>query len=561
MWYSDVTLSLFVLSHLFITSYCDIPVLQMFRSNKYNLKRPNEVKPYYWHDYEISSSEEDYSYFEYDDIDDKIFQYANIQTRHPFLQFFMPKLYDSSKGLCPNNRTCARKCCSHFLGFNQTTNRCTRLRTQDKFNPPVWQGYKLMKGINAGDELYFLYGYVNCGSEEPVIPNTGVRLQSDGTIMVETTSAMGPELVFKVNQYCLDLFITEDNEIQLNALVCHLRTRREGRHFYIIITCLVISCIFMVLNVIVYGLLPELRPRHKLLIIAYLISFLLCAIVKFVEIIFILREKANRNMCLYFTFLYYFFFLLSFFWRNIMCYDMWWTISSNRPMSGHGFQSRIRLFLYFVYGIGMPASLTVLLASLEFSEFKKDNELMPNIQNEGCNALRGYSKAIYQYGPVCFLLVINLIIFGLTIRKIHKIKKQTSVVLQAEDSNTHVNKEEQWVHIYVKIFVVMLLAEMNFTLDFMSKLFPYYELFSYYSDLHYLTFPFILYLNFKCQGHSWRNLIKRYILKWPTSENTVSTTVRSQESSQKVDDCRNNSEVGSQTNSRAPMSNIEIIKC
>uniref|UniRef100_A0A2A4JF49 G-protein coupled receptors family 2 profile 2 domain-containing protein n=1 Tax=Heliothis virescens TaxID=7102 RepID=A0A2A4JF49_HELVI len=502
------------------------------------------VKPYFWQDYEDVDDLSEFNYVEYDNVDDtpeineqiyiKNDENIDLNTHMEDYQLINDHyhLHKNNRSLCPKNKTCARKCCPLGWGFNETAHTCTPL--SDVFNPSIWKRHKMMKESKATDELHFLFGHVICTSYHAIKPTTSIRLQSDGTLMVERTSGMGPGLVFQINQYCMDLFITEDNEIELNAHICYIRNEPR-RHFIVVEICLMISCILIILNVIVFALLPVLRPRHRLLIMAYLISFLLSFSVKFFEIFLILWKISYRHMCLYFTFIFYFFFISGFFWRNIMCYDMWWTISSKRSLSGQCSDSRVRLFLYFVYGFGMPGVITGIVATLEFSDIENDHPFMPNIQNEGCNALYGYSKAIYQYGPVCLLFCINLILFGLTILKIKKINKETKKVLRSQDSQTHITKnDKQWMNLSMKIFIVMLIAEVNCIFDFTSRLFPNYQIFCHLADLNILTVPFIVYLNFKCQGQSWKNIKARYKLKkeqaMVSSVRTMSTITQSQDS-------------------------------
>nr|XP_049694253.1 G-protein coupled receptor Mth2 isoform X3 [Helicoverpa armigera] len=540
MWIRDVTVLVIVITSYFSQCYCDIPILQMFRIDKASLENDGVAKPYYWHDHEDVDEFPEFNYVEYDDDDKNTSEIQNeelyikkdsenninLKTDTEIYQHTKNHyhLHENKRSLCPKNKTCARKCCPLGWGLNVTAHKCSPVLHE--FNPTLWNRYKMMKGTKALDELHFLFGHVTCWTYDAIKPTTSIRLQSDGTLMVERTSAMGPELVFKVNQYCLDLFITEENDIELNAFICYIH-KEQRRHFIVFELSLAISCILIVLNVIVYALLPVLRPRHRLLIMAYLICFLIYYSVKFIEVILILCKVSHRHMCLYFTFFFYFFFISGFFWRNIMCYDMWWTIRSKRPMSGQCSESRIRIFLYFVYGFGAPGAVTGIVALLEFSDYKNDHPFMPNLQNGGCNALYGYSKAIYQYGPVCLLFLINLIFFGLTVLKIKTIKKETKVVLKTQDSKTHITKtDKQWMNLSVKIFVVMLIAEVNCIFDFISRLFPDHPIFRHLADLNFMTVPFMLYLNFKCQGQSWKNIKTRYRLKKSETEKTMMSSVR-----------------------------------
>lgn len=57
--------------------------------------------------------------------------------------------------------------------------------------------------------------------------------------------------------------------------------------------------------------------------------------------------------------------------------------------------------------------------------------------------ITGYSKLLYFYGPILTLFVINTILFTLTALKIAAIKKETSMVLQSEQSKIHDKNETQ----------------------------------------------------------------------------------------------------------------------
>ncbi|XP_026739240.1 G-protein coupled receptor Mth2-like [Trichoplusia ni] len=204
---------------------------------------------------------------------------------------------------------------------------------------------------------------------------------------------------------------------------------------------MLLTCFLILLRVILFAWLPELRTLHGMILMAYLISFLIGALLLAIIKIMYEYDVIIQEACTGISFVIYFSILTAYFWRNIMCYDIWWTFSCKQAFSSRGRNAytRTRFHLYSAYAFGAPTAFTVLLGVLEFLDFPKKHRysnFMPNLRLRAC-FLYGYSKLLYLCGPIIVLFIINVIFTTFTAVKISTIKKETKKVLQSNESSTH----------------------------------------------------------------------------------------------------------------------------
>lgn len=61
-------------------------------------------------------------------------------------------------------QTCLRKCCPFGSGYNFKKKVCENVT--DVFRPPVWDEYKMLKGVDISDHYQFIFGKMNCSTSE-----------------------------------------------------------------------------------------------------------------------------------------------------------------------------------------------------------------------------------------------------------------------------------------------------------------------------------------------------------------------------------------------------------
>ncbi|KAJ2949298.1 hypothetical protein O0L34_g6250 [Tuta absoluta] len=430
-------------------------------------------------------------------------------------------------------KTCVRKCCPVGQGYEaHLKKQC--MEVNSRFDPPVWDDYSQLRNTNATDLFHFVVGKQNCSNEVRVRIGQVVEhihMKQDGQLYISLPDFVPPYTIKGPDKYCIDTFVEYDENgdprYTLDALVCYADDENNEWNkinYIITATCMLISCVFILVTVAVYLWLPELRNLHGRVLMAYLmclfVSFMFFATMQ----ITIVLEKNSTTMCITFTFIIYYFLESAFFWLNVMSFDIWWTFSGNRGTNLEKLSTQARFCAYALYAFGVPALLTVVMAGLEFSGLPA-HRLMPNIRSHGC-FLHGTSKLVYLYGPIVLVVVSNMIFYVLTALKITQIKNQTSV-LKSKDSTTHDqrNNDQQRLVLYVKLFLVM---GINWLLEVISAIYPVANGFWIITDSYNVLIGLIIFIIFVCKRKIFRLMKKRYLqMKGePLSRNVTTTSSR-----------------------------------
>ncbi|GBP83594.1 G-protein coupled receptor Mth2 [Eumeta japonica] len=129
------------------------------------------------------------------------------------------------------------------------------------------------------------------------------RLSQDGNLYIELPTSIPPWTVRTPDEYCLDTFVTEEdgvNKTRLDALVC-FASQTEDSNYVISISCMLISCFFILLTVGVYSWLPELRNLHGRVLTAYLLSLFVGFTFLATMQLLITLHQITTDMCLMFN--------------------------------------------------------------------------------------------------------------------------------------------------------------------------------------------------------------------------------------------------------------------
>nr|XP_034831890.1 probable G-protein coupled receptor Mth-like 3 isoform X1 [Maniola hyperantus] len=417
--------------------------------------------------------------------------------------------------LC-ESRKCFRKCCplGEVLGKINGTKSCIEsydVLLEKGLNVSFMDTFK--RTVKLVDEEFSLIYGIPCNGEVFMEFNMWT-VQEDGKLYTEMKHNIPPWTLSTPDKYCVDTFIVEEQDgtqtTSFDALICLAETV-ENQHYSLSASCMLISCVFILATVGVYGWLPELRNLHG----RVLMTYLMCLFVAFACLatmqILLLVNNISADCCVGLTIVIYFSLQSAFFWLNIMCFDIWWTFSGKRGMTLGKLTIRAKFFAYALYAFGIPTLLTTIMVSLEFSELPP-HAFMPMIRRQGC-FLYGRSRLFYLYGPIIVLWFANLIFFILTAVKITQIKKQTSV-LKSRESATHdrQNSERQSVVfysrllLYVKLFLVM---GINWLLEVISSLYPEADYFWCFTDAYNVLIGLIIFIIFVCKRKIFRLMKKR----------------------------------------------------
>ncbi|CAH0715419.1 unnamed protein product, partial [Brenthis ino] len=357
---------------------------------------------------------------------------------------------------CPCiGRVCLWKCCD--LGMMYLNRTCTEVDNSEvnPFRPPVYKGRE-MSTLTANQHFFYMYR-LSCEKYlvDSNTPGEDIYIQENGTLF---EVAMNNLQWHAPAKYCVDMMFDHSAPTsRLVAGVCYPddSTSRDSPGLYIAYGVgLMLSVPFLLATFLVYAFIPELRNLHGMCLMAYcaglIVAYPFLAYLKFHT------GKVGIAMtgCYVVAFIIYYAFQTSFFWLNIMCFDIWRTFRGYRGSSNKRRESR-RFAIYGVYAWGVPAILTACTVGMQFGDVR-GNVITPGFGSVRCWFDNWLSELVYFFIPVFVLVVCNSVFFTITAYRIRSIRQETAILKGAESSRSDkLQKDKQRYGLYLKLFVVM----------------------------------------------------------------------------------------------------------
>ncbi|XP_055537389.1 G-protein coupled receptor Mth2-like isoform X1 [Wyeomyia smithii] len=332
---------------------------------------------------------------------------------------------------------CVRLCCpeNHWFSSDGVKTTCNEVSSGLPFM--VWANVSSESGVRSKNLLDDInYGFVY-GKPCPGIFSGDLDewfLDDTGTIQtVEDISV--PQL-----EYCLAIADSISTAI---PYLCPLI--EEAKVSYSI--GIVLSIPFLVATLLIYVCIPELRNIHGKSLICYTLALT----VTYIVLLFI-NFHSTVIPCSVLGYMLYFSVLVSFFWLNVMCIDIFWTFSSGVVMRNE----RKRFLYYSLYAFGSPVVILVLALIFDFTELVPE-EYRPRFGEPSCFIHKNkWIEFVYFYLPLLILVVANLYFFVVTAIRIIRIQRATEAVLR-NDSERHskFEKDRNRYGLYLRLFIVM----------------------------------------------------------------------------------------------------------
>ncbi|XP_035204759.1 G-protein coupled receptor Mth2-like [Stegodyphus dumicola] len=289
-----------------------------------------------------------------------------------------------------------------------------------------------------------------------------------------------------------------------------------ARFYPIIVAEMVLSNICLILSLIVYSVLPEFRNVHG----KNLITLSSCLLTTFLLLILdlILRNHISYSFCFTIAMVIHVTFLGTFFWTNIMTYDIWRTITHMKAKSEGGSHSS-KYLKYSIYAWTATALISLPAAVVEMTN-SIPKKYKPQFGVRRCWISNRIAFYLYFNLPVGIILFNNLVMFILTIRKLWIIKKMTSIL--------DVKKQQQRLNLYLKLFLVMGITWIAEFLPLVTGVYYLYAVAGMLTALH----GFFLFVIFICKKkilyQTWERLRYGKISQNSSSEQTSSSASKSQ---------------------------------
>ncbi|XP_058800351.1 G-protein coupled receptor Mth2-like isoform X4 [Phymastichus coffea] len=269
---------------------------------------------------------------------------------------------------------------------------------------------------------------------------------------------------------------------------------------------MLISVPFLLSTFVVYMLIPDLRNLHGQTLCAYVMC-LVAAYVALSSMQIVDQASISDLTCSIFAYIVHFSFLASFFWLNVMCFDIWWTFGGFRSLHGSVKQrERKKFIMYSIYAWGCATVITTITMIMDLVPGIPDTMIRPEFGKGSCWFETAGARALYFYGPMGLTIICNICLFILTAVKIIKHKKDTARQLKGSDSRRH-DDNKQWFNLYLKLFIVM---GINWSMEIISWMFedilPKYVW--YLTDLTNTLQGVIIFIIFV-----WKDKIRRLLMK------------------------------------------------
>ncbi|XP_073956833.1 G-protein coupled receptor Mth2-like [Choristoneura fumiferana] len=187
-------------------------------------------------------------------------------------------------------------------------------------------------------------------------------------ISSETTGEMKWPKSYEMGEFCFEnTFNGTSRQIKFyrNNGITFGKLEREKRAV-IVANCMMMSCVFTILVLVVYWLVKELRNLPGLMLMAYVATFTAFSFLRIVHVYAYHYRILEREACIVMTLLVYYTILSSFSWMNVMSFDIWWTLRATR---NHLKTNRrgilVKFGWYGLYGWGAPLLATAFVVATD----------------------------------------------------------------------------------------------------------------------------------------------------------------------------------------------------
>ncbi|XP_037811123.1 G-protein coupled receptor Mth2-like [Lucilia sericata] len=385
------------------------------------------------------------------------------------------------RGCVCERKACINMCCerNEYLSINKNIVKCVKLNPLDvKMSLMV----KLTDKNNFKKELQ-VYKYFTTQVGLPCRQPKALNLTQDKGIWYQDRllHIQMNNLTYSTMDYCYSpLLNASSKQYILTPYICE--NKYEGSVLILVNSyAMIASVLFLILTIVVYLLLKELRQTLSgKLMISYLISLTMGYII--ISFINISGIQFDLILCSLLGFTCYFFLMAAFLWLNILCYDIWKNINETNNIEFNSEEDSRQFLCYSLY-VWLIAGLATVVSVFVEQLTNLDDLYKPGIDKERCwlNTER-WSAAIYFYGPTFVILLLNLVTFFRVAIKICKVRY---------DAAKLTNKEKLFRENVIVIYRLYLLMGISWIFDVLSYCFTSNRM----EDNYQLYFAFTDFIN------------------------------------------------------------------
>lgn len=411
------------------------------------------------------------------------YDYENFSTKK-FVQEYI-------RGCPCAVRLCIRMCCPRGTVMHNRKCEPTEEKMEVLLNTTLYNEERKFELVDlAQHKMYgFLYGKPCQHVYELDQPGDKWTLARNGSIIFD-------DKLYTRNRYC---FMQNNLSEPVMPFVC-FESEEEFKYALYPIGML-LSVPFLLVTFFVYACIPELRNMHGKSLMCYVLGLAVGYTVLSLVQMAIFEGKSLP--CKFLGYMVYFWFMVSFFWLNVMSFDIYWTF---RGVRGAKSTERKKFALYSLYAWGCPLLLTSIALTIDNTELLPLN-YRPRIGITRCLVAEDkYVEFFYLYLPLLLLVLANVFFFVITAMRIIKIQRETSMVRRG-DSKRHskLDNDRDRFGLYLRLFIVM---GVTWSLEVVSWAVNNVAWMFYISDICNCMQGFLIFMLFV-----WKQKIKRLIYK------------------------------------------------
>ncbi|XP_066983526.1 uncharacterized protein [Macrobrachium rosenbergii] len=413
--------------------------------------------------------------------------------------------------------TCLRKCCKSGYSMDINLYSCVP-DPNPTFNPPT--------DIDISN-YNIVIGWPLCTPVSKV----------EEKISVDRTGNLLKDRTFTSSDFCVDTFLDNDNREQ-SALACLTETSLwlEVRP-YLFPICNVISLIFLMITIISHLLVPRLLANGGLHQLCHVIALSIAYITSVSVHVF--HNSFADEVCVNIAIAMQFGFLTTFFWLNVMCFEIWRKLrrlKNYRPVKSYPNK------YYMMYGWGIPFCICVI--TIVMQKCAPDNMwgvIKPYIGFSRCWFREDIALLVYFYGPIAVLFFCNSVFLFLTyinykimLRNYKETTNDlknlgTGVISDQRNMSSSMPSRQITDHVHdfnqkLKIFILMATCWVT---ELLSWKIPPLELWALTDTLNCLQ-GFFLFIILLSNSNKRKHLEERYprIFAWITKSTRFPTVVK-----------------------------------
>ncbi|XP_073843040.1 G-protein coupled receptor Mth2-like isoform X2 [Musca autumnalis] len=357
------------------------------------------------------------------------------------------------RGCLCQGRNCVRFCChpSRELIAN-FSRKCSsdQLEKELEYDPYVnvtlSNGSTVLRHVTK--EFTVVQG-VPCVGAYSLVPQDDEEdsweLFEDGTLLRHYDMAH-----LSKRDYCLMPMELDSGEWVLNPMNCPI-LKAASLSLQINNIAMAVSVPFIILTILVYSFIPELRNLHGKCLISYLcplaIGYSILSTISLSEVVF------QNVVCSCMGYVAYYCFMSAFFWLSVISFDLWQNFRLTGSMR---FGQRKRFCLYSIYAWGIPACLTLIVIALQNSSI--DDLYKPGIGDDYCwLKTNDWSAMMYFFGINLIIVLIDIIFFSMTYYKITVMQRDIDKIIR---NDTNEGRHQLRTHknnfgLFLRLFLIM----------------------------------------------------------------------------------------------------------